>query len=593
MLWVHWYVLAVAVLAIVLLATERAPMSMTGLGMIIALALWPGLLNGETAIRGFANPAVITVAGLFVVGAGFVRTGAASLLADRILHRTGGNELALLLLVMSISAVLSAFVNNTLVVVTLMPVITTICRDTSVVPSKLLIPLSYASILGGMCTLVGTSTNILVDAVLTSNGRPGLGFFQMTPGGVLLAGAGIAFMGLVGRRLLPSIPSLSAQAGMQDVREFVTEITVGSSSSLLGTPVAVVGEIGAGEGTRPVMLVRNERLHMPPFGNMKVKAGDQLMVSGGVQGLTALKRVGESGLDPADNDRYDPRTMTFFELALTPSSSVVTRPVGELKIKEEHGAVVAGLLRGGKHLRERFGELRLSHGDVLLAFGDERSKASLRRSSEFHLIEGIDENVYLVEKAPLAFLVMASVVALFVTGVLDIPIAALIGAFAMVATGCLSVGQAHRSVSWGLLAFIAGTLALSEAARASGLNQVVGAAILDILGTNPTVLVAGLFVSAIVMTEILSNNAVAIILTPIAVATAQRAGIGETPLIMAVVFGASCCFANPLGYQTNLLVFGPGGYRFKDYLKVGLPMDVLLAAVGIVTIPKFWPPTPV
>jgi di/tricarboxylate transporter len=387
------------------------------------------------------------------------------------------------------------------------------------------------------------------------------------------------------------VPSLATQPGSEEVREFVTEITVGSDSPLIGTLVSDIGKRQKGKRARAVTLVRNEHLMGPPFQNLRVKAGDSLMVSGPVQDLAVIQRESDSGVGPMSRDRYDPRTMTFFELVLTPSSSLAGRRVSDLALKREHNAAVAGLLRGGQHHRQRFADMTLSGGDVLLAFGDDRSKESLRQSRDFHLIEGIGEHVNHLEKAPAAFLITAAVIVMFVTGLLDIAIAALLGAVLMVLTGCLGVRRAHNAVNWPILFFIVGALALSKGAEASGANQALADACTHVFGgLTPYALMAGLFMSTILLTEILTNNAVAIILTPVAVKIGAATGI-EDPraLVMSVVFGASCCFANPLGYHTNLLVLGPGGYRFRDFLKLGLPLDLLLCGVGVIIIPWFWP----
>lgn len=235
------YVLGLAVLAVVLLATEKAPLTVLGTGLVLAVAI-PGLVDTRDALAGFANPAVVTVAALYVVGAGFLRTGAATLLADRILARTGDREPVVVFVIMAIAAALSAFVNNTLVVVTLMPVITGICTRARMFPSRLLIPLSFASILGGMCTLVGTSTTLLVHGVLLDMGLPGLSMFEVTPVGLCLAGVGLVYLLLIGRRLLPRIPTLASQGGGENLKEYVTEITIGRNSRALGRPIGSLGE---------------------------------------------------------------------------------------------------------------------------------------------------------------------------------------------------------------------------------------------------------------------------------------------------------------------------------------------------------------
>ncbi|MEZ5967227.1 MAG: SLC13 family permease [Planctomycetota bacterium] len=581
------YVLALAVLAVVLLATEKAHLSVIGVGMVLAVAL-PGLIGVEDALAGLANPAVVTVAALYVVGEGFLRTGAATMVANRILERTGAREWTVVCLVMLMSAGLSAFVNNTLVVVTLMPVITSICTRTGLFPSRMLIPLSFASILGGMCTLVGTSTTLLVHGVLLDLGRPGLGMFEITPAGVVLAAVGLAYLGFAGRRMLPRVPSLAVLAGAQNIKEYVTEITVGRGSSLIGKPVASVGETATPGVTRPVMLIRKETMRRPPFRDEVILEGDSLVVSGSSQDLAVLQRGAAAGA--ASPDRYDPATMSFFELAPTPGSGLVGRRIRDLGLKSLHDVVVVALMRRGAHLRDRLGNLRLQSGDVLLAFGSERAKARLRRSHDVHLIEGVHEEIFHVEKAAIAFLGVALVLTLFVTGLVDTSLAALAGALFMVVTRCLSVREAHNAVNWPIILFVAGTLALSKALVATGGAAAIAAGLADSLGRlGPRALVAGTFLVCIVLTEMLSNNAVAIMMTPIAVAMANSAGVSDRPLVLAVALGASCSFANPMGYKTNLLVFGAGGYRFRNFVAVGLPLDLLLAVTGALLIPALWP----
>jgi len=588
------YVLALALGTVILLALEKAHLSVMGVGLVIAVALWPGLVSAADAVAGFANPAVVTVAALYIVGEGFLRTGAASILADKILTRTGGNETTVVFLVMVMAACLSAFINNTLVVITFMPVVTSICKHAGLFPSRLLIPLSYASILGGMCTLVGTSTNLLVSGVIEDlaaqhpeRGLKPLEMFDTTFPGIIVAGVGLLYLGLIGRRFLPSIPSLATQMGAHEAREYITEITIGRDSPLIDTPVEEMrqrAQVTEGEkrAARPVMLVRDETLRWPPFADMTLRAGDILMVSGRAQALTELQ---STGIGPGT---YDPATMTFFELALTPSSSLVGQRLGSIALKSRYGAVVIALQRQGKHMRERLADMYLKSGDVLLVFGTDSAKTLLRQSHEFNLIEGINESIYRREKAPVALGIAGLVVALFVTGLVPVVIAALIGALLMVLSGCLNVRQAHSAVNWPILVFIGGTLALSKALTSSGATSALATGIDETLGAfGPYALVAALYIGAIVLTELLSNNAVAVMLTPLAVELAETAGCDYRPLVLAVALGASTSFANPIGYKTNLIVLGPGGYRFRNFVVVGLPLDILLGAVGILSMPLF------
>ncbi len=593
---VHIYLIGIAIATIVLLALEKVHLSVLGIGLVIAVAApapWvPGLLDAKAAIAGFANPAVVTIAALYIVGEGFLRTGAALQLADRILQRTGGNEATVVFLVMIMAALLSAFVNNTLVVVTFMPVITTICQRTGLYPSRLLIPLSYACILGGMCSLVGTSTNLLVSGVLADLGKPELTMFQMSPAGILIACVGILYLGLVGRHFLPRVHSLTSQMTGGATKEYVMELTVGKGSKLVGQVVTDIGK----DGVHAVMLIRDENAIWPPFEEQTVSADDILMLTGPVQELSQMQQIAQE--KPEGEDQYDPSTMSFFELALPPNSNLVGQTIGGIALKNSHGSAVVAIERSGKHIRERLATMTLHAGDVLLAFGDDRSKASLRQSPDYHLIEGIDEKIYRSSKAPISLAIIAIVVALFVTGQFHYVIAALLGATLMTVTGCLSVRRALQSVNWPILLFIGGTIAFSKALNKCGTSDLIAGVINDVFGSyGPFALLFALYFTTILLTEVLTNNAVAIIMTPIALATAEVASkdlpLGEPvnylPFVFAVMLGASCCFANPVGYTTNLLVFGPGGYRFSHFLRVGLPMDFILGIVGVTAIALFWP----
>ncbi len=581
---VHVYVLALAALATLLLALEKAPLTVVGVGLIVGVAA-PGLVPSSAAVAGFGNRAVVTVAALYVVGEGFLRTGAASLLARRILNRTGGNETAVTLVICAMAATISAFVNNVLVVVTFMPVITSICRETGLYPSRLLIPLSYASIAGGLTTLVGTSTNLLVSGVLDEFGREPLSMFEMSGPGLILAGSALLYIALVGRRLLPRIPSLATQAGTTEIREYVTEITVGPKSPLIGRSLDEIGR----EGDAVQMAIREETTIRPKnFAETQVEPGDILVLRGRVQELASLHSTRSSGAED-ETERYDPSSMSFYELAITPESSAVGRRISKLGLKRRHGAVVVGLLRAGRHLRGRLGELHVGQGDLLLVFGNQKSRDSLRNSTEYSVIEGVDEKIYRQDKAPFAFATVAGLIAMFASGVEPV-IAALIGALTMVLGGCLTVRQAQSAVNWSILVFIAGTLALSRALQSTGADRLLGQLLADSLGgAGPWFLLAGLYFGTILLTELLSNNAVAVLMTPVALAAAEAAGIDERLLVIAVALAASNSFANPVGYKTNLLVFGPGGYRFRDFLKTGLALDLLLGVIGVASLPLFFP----
>lgn len=579
------YLLLLPLVAIALMVTEKAHMSLIGVGLVLAVAV-PGMVPPDIAVSGLANPAIVTVAALFVVGEGFMRTGAAAILADRLLERTGGREGMVVLLVMLMAGFLSAFVNNTMVVITFLPVVTSICRRTGLLPSRILLPLSYATVFGGMCSLVGTSTNLLVSGVMADAGMRQLGMFEQAPAGLLVAAVGLGYV-LLTRRFLPRIPSLTSRMAGAAAREYVTEITIGEGSRLIGRAMQEM-RFGDAEGkARPLMLVRNQTMLWPPFGTLTVQAGDILVVSGKLQDLADLTHEVSTNMHGAES--YDPATMSFFELSLAPDSPLVGCRVRDTQLKARFDAAVVAVQRAGRHLRERLGDLRLSSGDVLLVFGDDRSKALLRQSHEVHLLEGVRGVVYSREQAPRAFAIMVGMMALFVTGAVSPEIAALSGAMATVLLRCLSVPAALAAVDWSIVLFLGGILALGHALEHQGVVAMVANGIATNLGDlGPAGVLACLTVACALMTELFSNNAVAVLMTPVAIATAQQLHVDPRPLCIGVAIGASCCFANPMGYKVHLIVLGPGGYRFRHFVKIGLPMTVLAGVTAAFGIPWMW-----
>ncbi|GAB4147438.1 MAG: SLC13 family permease [Planctomycetota bacterium] len=580
------YLLLLPLLAIALLATDKAHMSVIGVGLVLATAV-PGLVSPDDAVSGFANPAIVTVAALFVVGEGFLRTGAAAILADRLLRRTGGRESTVILLVMLMAGFLSAFVNNTLVVITFLPVVTSICRAAKLFPSRILIPLSYATVFGGMCSLVGTSTNLLVSGVMTDAGLDPLSMFEQAPAGLCVAAIGILYVVLLARRFLPRTPSLTSQMARAAAREFVTEIAIKEGSKLVGMRLSSLSAGDRAGRARPLMLVRDEAMRWPPFEDLEIEPGDILVVSGKLEDIADLTHQGSTSMHGAEE--YDPATMSFFEVALAPDSPLVGMKVGKTQFKNRFDAAIVAVQRAGQHLRERLADLRLRSGDVLLVFGDDKSKARLRQSHEVHLLEGVRGVVYRRSQAPKAFAVMISMLLLFVSGVVRPEIAALAGAMAIVLLRCLPVPAALAAVDWSIVLFLGGILALGRAMQQQGLIESVADWIAVGLGDLGTVWVlAALTMGSAWMTELFSNNAVAVLMTPIAVATAQKLHADPRPFCIAVAIAASCCFANPLGYQVHLIVLGPGGYRFRHFLRIGLPTTLLISTSAAAAICWIW-----
>lgn len=582
------FVAVTAVVSLALLVSGRFSLDLVGIGLVIVLVA-SGCLTMDDALRGFSNHAVITLAGLYVIGEGLAFTGALSFIAQYLLRISDGSELKLTLGLCGLSAVMSGIASNTAVVLVFIPLSIEIARRLGISVSKLLLPMAFSAILGGTLTLVGSTTNLLTSGTAEAEGAAPLGLFSMTPIALALCILGIPLTIALTKWLLPTRRSLTSSLAATPMREFVTELHVGSESPLLGSSIQDSFEA---DGTKPLMLVRDEVIMWPPFGEAIVEENDTVLLRGKINRLLELQR--SLGLELLGDTRFDPRSMRLFELVLAPSSSLIGIRLGKLHLWRDFGVLTVAVLRGGHHYKDLASNMHLRAGDVLLVCGPESSEPRIERSQDFYRIAGTsEEEVQLEKNGKRALWITGAVVAMFVLGavpglghVLPIPLVVLAGAIAMVATRCINTRRAYRCIGWPILLFVVGALALGTAMQKTGLSDQLAMGIVGLMsGFGTAGVLSGLLLAGTILNQFVSPYAVSVLLTPIALSMAQSQGVSDPmPFLLAVAFAGSNAFATPLGHQVNLLVLGPGGYRYSDYLRVGIPLGIfywLVASIGL------------
>lgn len=553
-----------------------------------ATMLLLGVLEPSAALAGFANEGMVTVGVLFVVAAGLDQTGVLATLVHRFLGRprtlTGAQTRLVLPVIAS-----SAFLNNTPLVAMLTPVVKDWARTTGFAASKLLIPLSYAAILGGLCTLIGTSTNLVIAGMWADAGHPPLNFLAPARLGLPAAIVGSLFLLLFARRLLPD---RSASSPVQvDPREYTVEMRVRAAGMLVGRTIEEAG-LRSLPGLFLSEIHRGEHLLAMVGPHERLEADDQLVFVGVVESVVDLQRI--PGLEPAtrqvfklDGHRAE---RAFVEAVVSRSSPLVGQTIREGRFRNRFGAVVLAVNRNGERLRARVGDALLEPGDALLLEAPPAFVANFRNSSEFHLVSALDaQPVPQHERAPVALAILGTMVVLASTGLLSMLEAAILAAAAMLLTRCCSEARAFRSIDWPLLLAIGASFGLGRGLENSGAAAALADSVSSLVGSNPWVALAIVYGVTTTVTELVTNNAAAVLLFPIAQATAQALGVDPMPFVAALMVGASASFATPLGYQTNLMVYGAGGYRFGDFLRIGVPMNLLLGVVTVALAPLMWP----
>lgn len=586
-----WIVSILLIVTLLLLVTEKLPVDLTAILIMVALMV-TGVLTPHEAVAGFANPAVITVGAMFLISRGMIRTGALGFVGHKLIEVSRGNYRLALLLSLFIVAIASAFINNTPVVVLFIPIMLSISCEYGLSPSKFLIPISYASILAGTCTLIGTSTNIIVSDLSAAAGYGSLGMFELSRLGAPIALLGIVMIYFLSPRLMPDHAAPTCAVDRSESQRYLAELRIPSESQLKEQSVEWFK--GKFPSIELFEIVRGPFIHYSDDENMVMNEGDVLLVKGSATDLVGVLNEGlvelpfdSNGLDIGIGDDEH----LVVELVLTPQSRLLGERLLNSRLQGDADVQILAIKSrehhyGEKHLRQ----VRLRIGDIVLIRCPRPKLQEMRANRDFILIEDVHHDIVHKRLARRALIIFAAVVTAATSGLAGIMVSALGGVLAMLLSGCLELRSAYRELRADVLMLIVGTIALGTAMGKTGATTLYADAFLSLFkGAGPQVVLGGILILTSIGTSILSNNATAVLLLPVAVSTALTLGVDPKPFIIAVCFGASACFASPIGYQTNLMVYGPGSYRFKDYLKLGIPLNLLVIAVGMAIIPMIWP----
>ncbi|MES2693329.1 MAG: SLC13 family permease [Verrucomicrobiota bacterium] len=588
-------VFALLIGAVILFIREKTPPDLVALSMLVILPAF-GLLKPREVLAVFANPAPITVAAMFVLSAALVKCGVLDSFGIVIEKAAVLPYRLVLFLLMIICGFISAWINNTPMVVVLVPVILNLAKRMGMPGSKFLIPLSYAAVLGGMCTLIGTSTNLVVNGILIDRNETPMEMFELAWIGVPVTIAGAVYMALFGPRLLPNREMLTSILSEDERREYLTEAFVPVGSPLIGKSLRAAGLVKA-RGFRVIEVVRDGIGIDIDSAVTPLEASDRLVLACRPSGIARARSM--PGFDftaEAGLEQIAAHEAVVFEGAVAPNSEIIGRSISELNFRQRFRVVVLAIHRAGENVRDKTETLPLRMGDILLMMGTEQAVNELRRGDDVILFDKPPlPSLSLHKKLPL---VIATIVAVVVGETLDffpIELGAIAGAIFLCLTGCIKAREAYESIEWNLLFLIFGMLALGLAMQQTGAadwlarNIVFGIDHLVSGPSKPLVMLGCIYFVTMVLTEILSNNAVAALMIPIVLGIAKEAGVDPRPFIIGVTIAASAAFATPIGYQTNTYVYGIGGYKFADFVKVGVPLNLLCFAVSMVVIPRVWP----
>jgi di/tricarboxylate transporter len=588
-------VLGILAVAVILFVSDRLRVDLVAMLVLVALML-TGLLTPEEAFSGFASPAVVTVWAVFIISGALFRSGVADNLARYVLRLAGRDPLRLLIVIMLTVGVMSAFMNNIGAVAILLPAVVTISRQLRIAPSRLLMPLAFAALLGGNMTLIGTPPNILASAILQDyGGVEPFRFFDFLPTGIMVLVAGTLYMVLVGRHLLPDRSADGELADAYPVREYLTEVRVGPGSSLVGQTVSQTG-FGEQYDLTILHVRRDGDERLAPTTDHQLQTGDVLLLEGPLKDILTVSQaeslhpVGEWTQVQEWQRMVADQDLKLAEVTLAPQSSLVGKTLKEIDFRARHGLSVLAIQHDGRSLVYHLGDVSLSFGDALLIQGTPDKINLLRADPDFLVLDTPPIEMRRMHKAPLAVAILLGALIVVTMGWLHVSTVMLIGALLMIIGGVLTMDEAYQAIDWQSVFLIAGMLPLGIAMEETGTARLLADQIVGLVGElGPLAVLGGTFVLTALLTEVISNAAATVLMVPIAIDAATGVGANAHPFVMTVVLAASTSFLMPVGHQVNVIIFGPGGYKFSDYTKVGVWLNLIVLLLVVTLLPLIWP----
>jgi di/tricarboxylate transporter len=581
-------VLAFVVGAIILFATEKLPVDLVSVMVMVGLII-SGVLTPEEGVSGFSHPATITIGAMFILSAGLYRTGAVNYFGTKLVQVGKKSFWLALVLIMLTASTFSAFINDTAVVAILIPVVLGLARELKMGPGRFLMPLSFSALFGGVCTLVGTSTNILVSSIAVKHGQPPFGMFEFTPFGLIILVVGSLYMLLVGVRLIPEQKvdeDLRKQFGIGD---YLVEIFLEKEAASVGTVLAE-SPLLKDLAIRNVDVFRGGvRIEEPPD-RLALREGDHLKVRCDLDCIRKLRERRGISLRHEQGTEEKEEETVLVEAVISTDSTLDGRSLKQARFRSRYGLTALAVRHRGSVMREHLEEMQLHAGDVLLFEMHRHHLDQLREDNTFVLVSEVEFPTFRKRRSLAAIAIIAFVVGSAALGFIPILIGALIGCILMVVCRCLTLEEAYGAVHWKVIFLLGGVLALGKAMEKSGAALLMANTLLQTVGMlGPRALVSAFYLLTSILTSLMSNTATAALLAPIAIAVSQSYGVDERPFLMAVTYAASASFMTPVGYQTNTMIYSLGRYRYADFLRVGTPLNLIFWILATIMIPWFWP----